>query len=444
MSLKLSIRDRLLVSAAAILCLFALLLSYALVVAYQTTLEDAVRSRLAADARTVMAVARERNGELVLPRVLENPRFNKAESDLVALIFNRRGELIWRSPSALDFHPNYRPVYREGQADFLRISAGTRDYFIYDLDLQFGESGYSIVTGDTAAEVDRHLANYRNNLLLWLGGSIAALVLLLGGALAWSLRPLRALRRQLGGVQRGDETSLGGDFPAEVAGLVRALNRLLAVEHARQTRYRTALAELAHGLKTPLAVMGEVTQTLPAGEQREVLLSQLQRVGQQVGYQLQRIVPGSGGLVPQPLPLQPVLEKLCTALAKVYPEKGVRWQLALGDVALLLSEAQALELFGNLLENAFRLCLQEVRVEALRDGDGVVVSVDDDGAGVPPALRDRILERGSRADPDHDGQGIGLAVVVDLVDELGGRVVIDDAELGGASFRLLLPAAALG
>jgi two-component system sensor histidine kinase PhoQ len=444
MSLKLSIRDRLLVSAATILCLFALLLGYALLVAYRTTLEEMVRNRLAADARTVMAVARERNGQLVLPRMLENPRFNQVGSDLVALIFDSNGELIWRSPSADDFHPSYRPVYREGQAEFLRISAGAGDYFIYDLDLQVGESGYSIVTGDTAVDVDRSVVAYRNNLLLWLGGSIAALVLLLGAALAWSLRPLRALRRQLGEVQRGDVTSLEGAFPSEVAGLVRALNRLLAVEHARQTRYRTALAELAHGLKTPLAVMSEVIQTLPPGEPREVLQSQLQRVGQQVSYQVQRIVPGSGGLVPRPLLLQPVLEKLCTALVKIYPEKGVRWQLALGDTALLLSEAQALELFGNLLENAFRLCLQEVRVAAQRDGDGVVISVDDDGAGVLPALRERILERGGRADPHHEGQGIGLAVVVDLVSELGGRVVIDDSDLGGASFRLLLPATALG
>ncbi len=439
-----SIRNRLLISAAAILCLFALLLGFALVTAYRTTLEEGVRSRLAADARTVMALAIEDGGRLILPSVLENPRLDQVESDLVALIFDERGELIWRSPSAGDVEIDYRPVYHDEQSEFLRLHSGGRDYFIFDLDLALGTSKYSIVTGDAADEVDRSVTAYRNNLLVWLGGSIAALVLLLGAALAWSLRPLRALRRQLGQVQRGEMETLEGEFPSEVAGLVRALNRLLAVEHARQQRYRTTLAELAHGLKTPLAVMNEVTQTLPPGETREVLQSQLQRASQQVSYQLQRIVPGSGGLVPRPLPLQPVLEKLCAALTKVYPDKEVRWQLELGDIALLLSEAQALELFGNLLENAFRLCLQEVRVAARRDGTGLIIAVDDDGAGVLPSLRERILERGGRADPHHDGQGIGLAVVVDLVAELGGRVVIDDSDLGGASFRLLLPAAALG
>lgn len=439
-----SVLMRLLLSAAAVLGCFALLFYWALIAVYANTLEESVHRRLAADARTVMAAIGEDNGKLLMPTQLDDPRFNRLESDLVALIYDREGNLLWRSRSAQDVEFSYTPVFQPDQVVFTRVSQPDGDLFVHDIDLRVGSRDYSVVTGDTAAELDQSLQQYRRDMLLWLLLSTGGVLLVLDLALAWALRPLRRVRRQLSAIARGESELLEGDFPSEIDSLARSLNRLLVAEQARNARYRTTLTELAHGLKTPLAVMSEVARMLPAGEARTTLDDQLRRVNQQVSYQLQRIVPGSSGLVPQSLPLQPVLEKLCGALDKVYRDKHVSWQLAVPDVSLALSGAQAMELFGNLLENAFRLCLQEVRISAHPWQEGLRIDVDDDGPGVPLALRETILERGCRADSRHEGEGIGLAVVVDLLEQVGGHVEIGEAALGGASFRLFLPRLVLG
>lgn len=443
MQLTLSIRARLLLMASVVLCGFALLFSVAQLEAYSAGLEDQLRRRLAADARTVLAAVDVRGDQLVMPAGLLDPRFEQVESDLVALIYAEDGRLLWRSPSAGDFEIDYRPRFEPDQVVFKRVSHGGEDYFIHDLDLRIGARGYSIITGDNTDEFDKNLRTYRRQLGLWLGASFVGVLLLLWLGLVWALRPLRDVRRQLAAVEQGKREQLEGTFPTEVAGLARGLNRLLTAEHARQMRIRTTLTELAHGLKTPLAVMTEMCRSLVPGDTRATLEQQIQRMNQQVSYQLQRTVPGRGGLASTRLALQPVLEKLCTALDKVYRDKQVRWRIELPGVGLALSEAQVLELFGNLLENAFRLCLSEVRVRARREARGLWLDVDDDGPGVPPALRERIVERGGRADSRHPGQGIGLAVVVDMLEELGGALEIADADLGGASFRLFFPAAVL-
>ncbi|MDX9875556.1 MAG: ATP-binding protein [Spongiibacteraceae bacterium] len=440
-----SIRKRLLISASVVLLSFALVIVLALQEAYRGTLEESVRRRLAADSRTVMAVLEQSEGDLDIPsRLLENPRFNRVDSDLIALVFNEQGELIWRSPSAADFHPDYVPRYHDDQIEFLRLPmAGRPDYFIHDIDFRLHGHGFSLVTGDTAEEVDRSQQIYRQQLLWWLGSSMGGLVLL-GAGLAWAMRPLRELRRQLKAMQRGERDRLSGVFPEEVAGLTRTLNQLLTVERERQARYRTTLDELAHGLKTPLAVVTELAGQMPAGKLREHLQEQVHHMNQQISYQLQRSGAGMNTLVLKPLPLAPVLTRLCEALAKVYRDKQAHWQLDVGDHQLLLAEAQALELFGNVLENAFRLCLQEVRITAVLTGDGLVIAIDDDGPGVPLPLRARVLERGVRADGRHEGQGLGLAVVADLLAHLGGSIDVDESELGGASFRLHFPGAVVG
>ena len=138
--------------------------------------------------------------------------------------------------------------------------------------------------------------------------------------------------------------------------------------------------------------------------------------------------------------LRPLLESLCSTLAKVYRDKQVSISLDVPDQAQVPMEQGALlELLGNLLENAYRLCLGEVRISLHSGPSYVELCVEDDGPGVPADQRERILQRGERLDRQNPGQGIGLAVVKDIIESYDASLNLEDSPLGGAAFRIRFP-----
>ncbi|HEY8386931.1 MAG TPA: ATP-binding protein, partial [Porticoccaceae bacterium] len=278
----------------------------------------------------------------------------------------------------------------------------------------------------------------QRQLRLWMALGLGSLLILLATGLTWALRPLRRIYRQVIAVERGELARLDGEYPSELARLARGLNSLLTAERSRRKQYQTKVSDLAHGLKTPLAVISEECRHLSEEEQK-VIGEQVQRMNQLVNFHLQRAMSTRPAWVLTPLPLAPVLDKLCISLDKVYHEKNVAWDVDVGGAEVLITEPEALEIFGNLLDNAFRLCIGRVRVVCRRGNGWLLVRVEDDGPGVAPHHRDSILERGGRADVQHPGQGIGLGLVVEMLEEIGGNLAIEDSTLGGAAFCVRLP-----
>ena len=174
-------------------------------------------------------------------------------------------------------------------------------------------------------------------------------------------------------------------------------------------------------------------------EQAQLMQAQIERMSQQIGYQLQRASLRRSGLVRHREQVWPLLDGLCRSLDKVYRDKRVEATLDVPAHSQITMERGALmELLGNLLENAYRLCLQQVRVRLQPLTDGCLLTIEDDGPGVPPHQRERVLQRGERLDAQNPGQGIGLAVVEDIVDSYDGELSLEDSELGGACFRVRL------
>ena len=140
------------------------------------------------------------------------------------------------------------------------------------------------------------------------------------------------------------------------------------------------------------------------------------------------------------VPLAPLLDTLCDALDKVYREKRVRVERDFDPgLTLPMEQGAALEMLGNLLENAYRLSLGHIRVSGRAASGACELRVEDDGPGVPVDQRERILKRGERLDAQHPGQGIGTAVVKDIIESYDGELFLDDSPLGGAEFRMRFP-----
>jgi two-component system sensor histidine kinase PhoQ len=445
----LSLRLRLMLGAAGLAMLFMLALLPALQGAFSLTFEKVIEQRLAADASTLITAARVEDGRLSMPERLPDEEFNLPDAQLLGFIYDRRGERVWHSRSAADERIDYRPRYEGGTSEFLRVrDADGLEYFVYDVELQLDDrrdTAFSFVTMQPTSEYLSLFEEFRRQLYLWLGSGLLVLLILLWLGLTWGFRTLRRVSAELDEVESGRRERLSDEQPRELLRLTRSLNRLLDSERRQREQYRNSLGDLAHSLKTPLSVLQGLGESLSAQPQSrgqaQVMQAQIERMSQQIGYQLQRASLGKSGLVRHRVELRPLLASLCSTLDKVYRDKSVEVELSLaGNCVVPMEQGALMEVLGNLLENAYRLCLRQVRVSASCNRSELLITLEDDGPGVPVDQRARILRRGERLDAQHAGQGIGLAVVKDILDSYGGELSLGESALGGAAFQIRLRA----
>lgn len=170
-------------------------------------------------------------------------------------------------------------------------------------------------------------------------------------------------------------------------------------------------------------------------EQAEpIMQSQIERISQQVGYYLHRAsLHGDHDITTRKLhSLSGLLDNLCSALNKVYQSKGVDITLNVSPEMMWLGEKNDfMEVMGNVLDNACKYCLEFVEINVSHDDNCVIITVDDDGPGVSPEKRELIFQRGTRADTLRPGQGLGLSIAVDIIEQYNGDITITDSPLGG-------------
>jgi signal transduction histidine kinase len=274
----------------------------------------------------------------------------------------------------------------------------------------------------------------------------AALCMFLG---FWQVKrgfsALDELRDRLGAVREGREQQVTGSFPAEVHPLVDDLNALL--EHREQT-VRRAVAkagDLAHGLKTPLAVLAqEAARARAAGhdELAAAIEHQIDRMRRQIDYHLAQARAAASGAAPGArATILGSADGLARTLMRLHADRGVTIAIDVPPDHAVRGQREDLdEMLGNLLDNACKWARTRVVVSSAAANGTVAVIVDDDGPGIEPALRRAVLQRGVRADEAAPGSGLGLAIVRDLADVYGGSIALDASPLGGLRARLVLPA----
>jgi two-component system sensor histidine kinase PhoQ len=279
------------------------------------------------------------------------------------------------------------------------------------------------------------------------GGLAVLLVGALAVLLRRELRPLRRIEKEIGEIESGNRTELGGGYPRELAGATANINALLHSERERLRRYRNAVGNLAHSLKTPLAVirnaiaLPEVRQ-IPAVRQLD---EQVSRMDDIVRYQLKRAAASAGTVLGTAVRVREVMETLRNTVRKVYFDRDIECELNVHDDCRFNGDQGDLtEIAGNLLDNAFKWCRGRIRLSAanVQVADarhpGLVFTVEDDGPGIAVDHRKQVLERGARLDERVSGQGIGLSVVSELAELYRGQVDIGDSDLGGARVTVRL------
>jgi len=443
MFLTRSLAGRLLLASMVILPVFLGLTGWYLERAHRTALEAAQVERLHAHVLTLLAEA-EFEETLWMPEQMLEARLNRPESGLYAVVFSPGGRL-WYSPSATTLAPADLPDEPAWPAPGEPYFEARADRYLYAYHVLWetgtvGEVPLLFTVFEVAGAVAANMASYRHSLLLWLGGGALLLIACQALILAWGLRPLKQLAADLQQVGSGARDQLAGNYPREIQAVTDGLNTLLNSEKQRRERVRNTLADLAHSLKTPLAVLRSADANT-AGY-ADLVAEQTDHMEKIISYQLQRSVGGSHKLL-QTVEVAPVLERLRDTLLKVYAAKNLDIEvLAEGQSVFRGDERDLMEVVGNLMDNACKHARRKVLVSASHCGNGnrkLLLCVEDDGEGIVQSLREQILQRGIRADSQSPGHGIGLAVTADIIATYGGRLEIDDGRLGGAVVRVWLP-----
>jgi signal transduction histidine kinase len=277
-------------------------------------------------------------------------------------------------------------------------------------------------------------------------GSLAVLGVALALAtlvqLRLGLRPLARLRRSVAAIRSGQAQRLPGDQPSELTPLADELNALLDQNAAQLASARGHVANLAHGLKTPLATLA-VALREPGRDPDGSLAAEVARIDGAIRHHLGRAraeVPG--GASRRHTALAPAVEALAAALARIHAERGIAFTADIPDGLTLALDPQDLdELLGNLLDNAWRWADSAIRLTATLDGPLARITIADDGPGIPAAERAAAVEPGRRLDESGEGHGFGLSIARELAELHGGTLALGDAEGGGLSAVVTLPIA---
>lgn len=460
-----SLKARQLLAASLSLVAFLALAGYALDAAFADTAQNNLRERLKNYATAYAGnIEFLRDGSLYIRELPPDPRFDVPGGGLYAEVV-RAGE-HWRSMSAEGpLLPAPGPMLEARQEVFqgplamTQIDGSPGQVYRYGMGLVWGgdssgdEFPYTIYVMEDARSLGAQLRVFRGAVWFYLGSAGLVLLLLQAFILQWSLRPLRRVINELTKVQRGEASRMSEQHPRELEPLTDSINAFIESERENLERQRNTLADLAHSLKTPLAVLRTQLDAGVGGEDlRRELDVQLRRMNDLVSYQLARAASGGHKLFSTPVPVESTAEQIVRGLEKVYAAKGVLCEFEIDAGACFHGEAGDLqELLGNLLENAFKWARRRVLltakmrlVSSRRDGrdarSGLTLVVEDDGPGIAPENVPKLLQRGVRGDERVQGHGIGLSIVQDLVNGYRGELrVTRSEEMGGARFEVILP-----
>lgn len=433
----LSLRVRFLLATAGVVLVLSLAYGMVALVGYSVSFDKTTFRLLRGESNLFYMLARWENGAIDV----DIPENLNMESPTVTLIYDEQGKLLWAQRDvpwlAKRIQPEWlkRNGFHEIEADVDSSSMLLRNnHEIQEqLDAIREQGDDSEMTHSVAINlypatskmpqlsivvVDTIPVELKRSYMVWswfvyvLAANLLLVIPLLWVAAWWSLRPIESLAKEVRELEEHHREKLNPNTTRELTRLVSNLNRLVRSERERYDKYRTTLTDLTHSLKTPLAVMQSTLRSLRGG----------------------------GTLLSRELhPIAPLLDSLTSALNKVYQRKGVNISLDISpEITFVGEQNDFMEVMGNVLDNACKYCLEFVEVSVRQTTDSHLhILVEDDGPGIPQSQRRAVFDRGQRADTLRPGQGVGLSVAREIVEQYDGEIIAGESLLGGACMEVV-------
>jgi two-component system sensor histidine kinase PhoQ len=411
-------------------------LFYSVSSAYYASLVDATEKNLEAHLYSLISEVEFIDESVKMPSTILAPELNRIDSDTFALIY-QNNDLVWYSESAvsLEFNPNSIDS-ETGASEFKQVYYQGNAYWQLSLTVILGNAEQSqqavfILLRDDNALTDI-LSEFTNTLMTWMLILGAIMTLLMSLGFIWNMRPLQRLDKEIKAIESGKKERLSHTYPVELQAITEDLNLLLESQRRQKERYRTSLSDLAHALKTPLAIL----KSSPMADDNDAQ-EQLDRINSMIEHQLKRAATGGTDTWKKTTSVAPVLESILNAMKKVYHDKAIDFQSDCGpDINFLGDKTDLMEILGNLIDNACKACRSLVHINVSYHKNTLNIEISDDGPGIEPSARKELLRRGTRLDTYESGHGVGLAIVADLVNDYQGIIKIDSAPIGGAQFNI--------
>ena len=436
-----SLKARLVISALLFILVLLPLIGVALNDAFTEQVKSATKNELSAYVYSILAVTEVENKQISIPELVLENRFNLIQSGLYAIATteNASGKqtIVWHSQSFMGMvPPPHFTIPATGQSAFEQIELAEQPHLIYSFSVSFASQNQNVPVTihiiKDEREFQQQIDQFNQQLWTWLLILMFVMLVFQLSWLVWTLRPLARFTQELHSVEQGKSMQLSSQYPTELQAVARQLNILLNTEQTQRKRYRNALADLAHSLKTPLAVIKSQADLSEASSEQVSVISRI------IGHQLKRAQTAAAASWHLGIRVDDVAAKLLRTLAKIYREPQINLSGEMADEAVFKGdEADLTEILGNVLDNACKAAKSTVKLTVTGDAYQLLICIEDDGPGISEALKNQIFERGIRADSYHQGNGIGLAIVRDLVDSYNGRISVSRSEtLGGAKFSI--------
>jgi len=446
-----SIRRRFAVIAFVVIVVVLGLVGWALDRAFAANVIHSIRERLESTVYLVLASAPYEAAQPEFGVDLPDGRLPQPDSGWYAGVDGAGRD--WRSPSALMRGSVAVPEVGVRAARFRR--PGSQDgVFVLAMGILWETASGETLPLTVWAATERGafvgpLTEFRAGLWRWLGavGLVVAGVLAVGGWMG--MRPLDRVVREVQAIEQGQRQRLSLDVPAELRPLAENLNTLLAAEQAGQKRYRMALGNLAHSLKTQLSVLRSALggRASSGGADLEQARQAVDEMDGVIRYQLERAASATRRGLAEPIAVQPELARLARSLRQAFVGQAVEIELEVAPDCKFYGERRdLLEIAGNLMENACKygggrvwVGARQVHPESRRPG--LELAVEDNGMGLAAADFQRLLQRGVRGDSRREGQGLGLAIAAEIADAYNADIDCAPGASGGARIRVAFPAA---
>lgn len=437
---KLSIKLRTVLFALTILAVFAPLTVVVLDDAYTESLTQAKMNELRLMNLGLLSAFELDDNTPYMPEFLYEEHLNLPDSGYIGLIVFR-DRVIWQSSSAIEYTlrpPSLQvPVGSEVFDENFSAPFDDSPYFAYAFTAEFAsESAFEpvhfYIFNNKQRFTEERLA-FISTTWQWMLALSGALLLFIVIGMSLILAPVRALIEEILLTSRGKQKQLNASYPKEFDSLKQSINALLQAEAAQRARYKNSLGDLAHSLKTPLAV------ALGAPNIPNSAVEPLHQIDSIIQRQLKRVSVGQDGWHTA-IRVFPIISKISDAMDKVYREKNLSIDIeGKEDAYFKGDQTDLLELCGNILDNACKAAEKNISVHVMEQDNWLSIRVEDDGPGIPEHQKQLLLERGKRLDTYTEGQGIGMALVSDLVAAYEGQLLIEDSSVGGAKITLRFP-----
>jgi two-component system sensor histidine kinase PhoQ len=444
-----------LIAAGLVLAAFLGAAGFALDQAFRDSALTAVRERLTGRVYLVLGIIDlNQPAELSSAPVSQESALITPESGYYAQLLDESRERVWNSRSMLGitFKAPFDPTV--GQFSFARtVSSNNEKLMVLSYSVLWEGAGaeskpYTVQVAENERAYFAQIARFRKS--LWLGFFSISVVLLLVQTIIirWGLKPLRDVAAEVNRIERGEKSEISGLYPLELQPLTDNLNALIRTNESGVKRYRNALGDLAHSLKTPLAVVRATLEgDIAARRSLEILHDSLDQVDATIDYQLQRAAAAGRSVMGSAFEVGPVIEKIENSLRKVHADRDIDVTVSVDPgVKFRGDRGDLMEIVGNVADNAFKWARSRVTISVSQLPDdekarqrALIIEVCDDGYGMPEAKIGQALLRGSRLDQNTAGHGIGLAVVKELVEDVyDGTLEISSSERG-TRVKLCIP-----